>query len=343
MSLQPRELINKGNWCYINAILQALVACPPMYHLIKFIPLYSKEQRPCTSRPMIDRFVQLMNEFTNMPVPLNPRQALGDKMARDISPGAAFEPTYIYKLLMGQQEDAEEYLGFILNGLHEEMVNLKKLLSPNNENLTISNGPKKHSVHEEEQEEQGKGSEGEWEHVGPRNKTSITGQADFVQTPITSIFGGHIRSVIYQQSSEESTTLQPFFTLQLDIQSDKIRTVQEALESLVAKESVQSYTTKTKQQKTGGCQKLIKNIEYPVDLEISKELLSPGVKNKNFKCHRTYRLFAVVYHPGNSAKGGHYTTDVFQIGLDGWLCIDDQTVKLINQYQVVRPTAERTA
>ncbi|KAK2086660.1 Ubiquitin carboxyl-terminal hydrolase 10 [Saguinus oedipus] len=248
------------------------------------------------------------------------------------------------------------------------MVNLKKLLSPNNEKLTISNGPKNHSVHEEEQE-QGKGSEGEWEHVGPRNKTSITGQADFVQTPITSIFGGHIRSVVYQQSSEESATLQPFFTLQLDIQSDKIRTVQEALESLVAKESVQGYTTKTKQQveisrrvtleklprvlvlhlkrfvyeKTGGCQKLIKNIEYPVDLEISKELLSPGVKNKNFKCHRTYRLFAVVYHHGNSAKGGHYTTDVFQIGLDGWLCIDDQTVKLINQYQVVRPTAERTA
>ncbi|KAK2086726.1 Ubiquitin carboxyl-terminal hydrolase 10 [Saguinus oedipus] len=298
---------------------------------------------------MIDSFVQLMNEFTNMPVPLKPRQALGDKM--------------------GQQEDAEEYLGFILNGLHEEMVNLKKLLSPNNENLTISNGPKKHLVHEEEQEEQGKGSEGEWEHVGPQNKTSITGQADFVQTPITSIFLGHIRSVIYQQSSEESTTLQPFFMLQLDIQSDKICTVPEALESLVAKESVQGYTTKTKQQveisrritleklprvlvlhlkqfvyeKTGGCQKLIKNIKYPVDLEVSKELLSPGVKNKNFKCHRTYRLFAVVYHHGNSAKGGHYTTDVFQIGLNGWLCIDDQTVKLINQYQVVRPTAERTA
>ncbi|KAK2086602.1 Ubiquitin carboxyl-terminal hydrolase 10, partial [Saguinus oedipus] len=269
----------------------------------------------------------------------------------------------------GRQEDAEEYLGFILNGLHEKMVNLKKLLSPNNEKLTISNGPKKHSVHEEEQEEQGKGSEGEWEHVGPRNKMPITSQADFVQTPITSIFGGHIRSVVYQQSSEESATLQPFFTLQLDIQSDKICTVQDALESLVARESVQGYTTKTKQQveisprgtleklprvlvlhlkwfvyeKTGGCQKLIKSIEYPVDLEISRELLSPGVKNKNFKCHRTYRLFAVVYHPGNSAKGGHYTTDVFQIGLDGWLCIDDQTVKLINQYQVVRPTAERTA
>ncbi|XP_023392438.1 ubiquitin carboxyl-terminal hydrolase 10 isoform X1 [Pteropus vampyrus] len=378
VSLQPRGLINKGNWCYINATLQALVACPPMYHLMKFIPLYSKVQRPCTSTPMIDSFVRLMNEFTNMPVPPKPRQALGDKIVRDIRPGAAFEPTYIYRLLTviksslsekGRQEDAEEYLGFILNGLHEEMLNLKKLLSPNNEKLTISNGPKNHSVNEEEQEEPGEGSEEEWEQVGPRNKTSVTRQADFVQTPITGIFGGHIRSVVYQQSSKESATLQPFFTLQLDIQSDKIRTVQDALESLVARESVQGYTTKTKQEveisrrvtleklppvlvlhlkrfvyeKTGGCQKLIKNIEYPVDLEISKELLSPGVKNKSFKCHRTYRLFAVVYHHGSSATGGHYTTDVFQIGLNGWLRIDDQMVKVINQYQVVKPTADRTA
>lgn len=56
------------------------------------------------------------------------------------------------------------------------------------------------------------------------------------------------RSVVYQQNSKESATLQPFFTLQLDIQSEKVRTVQEALESLVARESVQGYTTKTKQE-----------------------------------------------------------------------------------------------
>ena len=56
------------------------------------------------------------------------------------------------------------------------------------------------------------------------------------------------RSVVYQQNSKESATLQPFFTLQLDIQSEKIRTVQEALETLVARESVQGYTSKTKQE-----------------------------------------------------------------------------------------------
>lgn len=54
-------------------------------------------------------------------------------------------------------------------------------------------------------------------------------------------------------------------------------------------------------------------------------------------------VHTVVYHHGNSATGGHYTTDVFHIGLNGWLRIDDQAVKVINQYQLLKPTAERTA
>ncbi|MEE6499991.1 hypothetical protein FKM82_003661 [Ascaphus truei] len=344
----------------------------------------TKYSPPATTVPVPEKQV----EVKEGPVPVSEDSvaikiaAPGEKVVRDIRPGAAFEPTYIYRLLTvtksslsekGRQEDAEEYLGFILNGLHEEMLSLKKLLFPQNDKMPISNGPDTRPEKEEDevkqQDEQGEGSEEEWEQVGPRNKSSVTRQADFVQTLITDIFGGHMRSVVYQQSSKESATLQPFFTLQLDIQSDKIRTVQEALESLVARESVQGYTTKTKQEveisrrvtleelppvlvlhlkrfvfeKTGGCQKLIKNIEYPVDLEISKDLLSPGVKSKIFKVQRTYRLFAVVYHHGNSATGGHYTTDVFQIGLNGWLRIDDQTVKVINQYQVVKQTVERTA
>ncbi|XDV17508.1 hypothetical protein PO909_023355, partial [Leuciscus waleckii] len=379
VSLQPRGLINKGNWCYINATLQALIACPPMYHLMKSIPLLSETQRPCTSTPMMDNFVRLVNEFSNMPVPSKAKQqAAGEKIMKDLRVGVPFEPTYIYKLLTliksslsekGRQEDAEEYLGFILNGLHEEMLALKKLISPQEEKAPTPNGPESQPGVEEDPAEKEEGSDDEWEQVGPRNKTSITRQADFIRTPITDIFGGHIRSVVYQQSSKESATLQPFFTLQLDIQSEKIRTVQEALEVLVARESVQGYTTKSKQEieisrrvtleelppvlvlhlkrfvfeKTGGCQKLVKNIDYPVDLEISKDLLSPGVRGKTFKGQRTYRLFAVVYHHGNSATGGHYTTDVFHIGLNGWLRIDDQAVKIINQHQVVKQTAERTA
>lgn len=76
---------------------------------------------------------------------------------------------------------------------------------------------------------------------GPSVTTNAT-------SPLTSPAVFFFRSVVYQQNSKESATLQPFFTLQLDIQSEKIRTVQEALETMVARESVQGYTSKTKQE-----------------------------------------------------------------------------------------------
>lgn len=58
------------------------------------------------------------------------------------------------------------------------------------------NGPESQSGMEEDAADKDEeGSEDEWEQVGPRNKTSITRQADFVRTPITDIFGGHIRYV----------------------------------------------------------------------------------------------------------------------------------------------------
>jgi ubiquitin carboxyl-terminal hydrolase 10 len=36
MSLKPRGLSNRSNWCFVNAIMQALVACPPFYNLASF-------------------------------------------------------------------------------------------------------------------------------------------------------------------------------------------------------------------------------------------------------------------------------------------------------------------
>lgn len=58
------------------------------------------------------------------------------------------------------------------------------------------NGPESQpGVEEDVADKEEEGSEDEWEQVGPRNKTSITRQADFVRTPITDIFGGHIRYV----------------------------------------------------------------------------------------------------------------------------------------------------
>ena len=35
--LKPRGLSNRSNWCFVNAIMQALVACPPFYNMVSLI------------------------------------------------------------------------------------------------------------------------------------------------------------------------------------------------------------------------------------------------------------------------------------------------------------------
>lgn len=133
---------------------------------------------------------------------------------------------------------------------------------------------------------------------------------------------------------QESTTLQPFFMLQLvySVPHDTHcpgnsggKIVCLGLHIIKTKQEVEISQRVTLEklppvlvlhlkhfvyQKTDECQKLIKNIEYPVDLEINKELLYSGVKNKNLKCHRIQKLFSVVYHHECSTTGDHYTTDV---------------------------------
>lgn len=53
VSLLPRGLTNRSNYCYINSILQALLACPPFYNLLMALP-HSKTPSKMSSTPLID-------------------------------------------------------------------------------------------------------------------------------------------------------------------------------------------------------------------------------------------------------------------------------------------------
>lgn len=80
----------------------------------------------------------------------------------------------------------KDQIAVLQSGLHLFMFFLTEAPTPN--------GPESEpGVEEDGADKEEEGSEDEWEQVGPRNKTSITRQADFVRTPITDIFGGHIR------------------------------------------------------------------------------------------------------------------------------------------------------
>lgn len=138
ISLRPRGLTNRSNYCYINAILQALIACPPFYNMVKSLPLDSPSFRFKTSTPTIDAMYELIREFCSFPsgVRLSRRERNGKKedMSYELICDPSFEPTAVHKLwnssridVEGRQEDAEEFLGYVLNKLNDEMLEVSEL------------------------------------------------------------------------------------------------------------------------------------------------------------------------------------------------------------------------
>ncbi|KAJ3127898.1 hypothetical protein HK098_005539 [Nowakowskiella sp. JEL0407] len=298
-TLKPRGLINNGNLCFMNAILQPLVHCSPIMFLNEFPP------------------------------------------SSDTTQSEPFAPEYVYDALSklrkmelhhrGRQEDAEEFLGFLLDAMHEELLSVmgKNTTKPTNE------------------------ENNEWREVGKKNKVSITRTTEFVDSPISKIFSGRMRSVLRCQGSKDSVKIDAFQTLQLDIMSDEITTIEQALKKITAIETLDEFISPsrgvkveaTKQNfieelppilllhlkpfeydsKSQTTRKVHKHIKYDTTLRIDPEIISPSARTV-VGTRVEYTLFAVVYHHGKSALGGHYTCDVAT--RDGmWMHCDDESVR----------------
>uniref|UniRef100_A0A1A9W534 ubiquitinyl hydrolase 1 n=1 Tax=Glossina brevipalpis TaxID=37001 RepID=A0A1A9W534_9MUSC len=367
ISLRPRGLTNRSNYCYINSILQALLGCAPFYNLIRSIPKQAAVLCEVKT-PTVNAMITFMSNFSNLPTGLRLRTTKGPKNKDDLSGelqcDSAFEPTEIYKLwndsreehVEGRQEDAEEFLSYILNKLNDEMLEILKLIAkPNSE----QNG----------QNEQSENEEGDaWQMIrNNRNKGSVTRQTDFGHTPLSDIFRGELRSRLQREGEHSTDVIQPFFTLQLNIEAsfqDKAASVKEALEILVGRDQLEGVTgSKTKQEvvawqqmtleklpivlilhlkwfdyRSDGCTKILKKVEFPVELKIDAKILA---SKKYSQKQRAYRLFAVVYHDGKEASKGHYITDVYHTGYGSWLRYDDSSVKPVSENHVLVPRTPR--
>ncbi|RZF39695.1 hypothetical protein LSTR_LSTR012149 [Laodelphax striatellus] len=391
--LKPRGLTNRSNYCYINATLQALLACPPLYNLLKKLPVPPRKSHSASKSktPIIDSMVQFVNEFEEMvggaPSLLKSRRdrqqaARDDKQQTEtVAAGAAFEPTYVYRMMNtvirnesafpveGRQEDAEEFLSCLLNGLNDEMVELLRLTDDNMSNgeVIATNGDNYHD----------QDSDNEWKEIS-KKKPTITRRTKLVSTPLSQIFQGQWRSRVVRQGASETDNIQPFFTFPLDI--EKAHSVKEALEHITTRNMLEGFTCpktnrtieayqqlyleelplvlllhlKCFDYRLQTCSKIIKNVEFSIELKIEPKLMATtGKKNNNNNNtnnnrspgssmkEREYKLFAVVYHDGKEATKGHYVTDVYHVGYGTWLRYDDANVRAVSQNAVLTPRAPR--
>ncbi|KAI9790491.1 MAG: hypothetical protein M1833_001930 [Piccolia ochrophora] len=376
--LEPRGLINTGNMCYMNAILQVLIFCVPFYTFLQHIGKSAVHQFK-SETPMLDALIMFMREFAVIDSAVSVdqlRMRLKDPELEQY--GEPLIPEYVYEVIRqlprfssmrrGHQQDAEEFLGFLLEGLHEECAQALKTstasrVTPSSpaHNVAIDGFVQEPVL--DAHKSQDLDNESGWLEVGPKQKAAVTRSSGLIATesPITKIFGGKLRSELRVPGLKNSVTLEAYQPLQLDIQSPQVNNITDALKGLTHSEVLHGDfnsprgpgATATKQvfietlpavlilhlkrfqyDNTGGTQKIWKKINYPLELDIPKEVYPPHKRAAHALQKERYRLISVVYHHGKNATGGHYTVDVRRQEGREWIRLDDTVIRRIRSDDV---------
>ncbi|KAL9029351.1 MAG: hypothetical protein Q9196_002397 [Gyalolechia fulgens] len=353
--VEPRGLVNTGNMCYMNSVLQILISCVPFYNLLEKI-MFMHEFHVIDTADSVEKLrLRLRKEELEQY-------------------GNAFIPEFVYDVIRrlprfatmrrGHQQDAEEFLGFLLEEMHGECSRAMKSSSPNPLSgvSTPANGvvsPTGESTNSTSAVDSG------WLEVGPKQKSAVTRSSGTIitESPITKIFGGKLRSELRVPGMKNSVTLEPYQPLQLDIGGPQVNNIIDALKGLTRSETLHGDfnsprgpgVSATKQvtietlppvlilhlkrfqyDNTGGTQKIWKKIGYPLDLEIPKEVF-PQHRRGGILAHGglpRYRLIGVVYHHGKNASGGHYTVDVRRQDGNEWIRLDDTVIRRVRSEDV---------
>ncbi|KAL7418681.1 hypothetical protein Q5752_006364 [Cryptotrichosporon argae] len=372
----PRGLINTGNMCFANTILQVLVYCAPFTELFEEL---GKRLRADLARrtPLIEAMIIFLREFqpspsANSTSPGAVSGANGASMpkgkGKDVARKEAFVPENVYDAMRenkrfdsmrrGHQEDAEEYLGFFLDTLHEELLLLKSRLAPAS-GSSASRPADADQVVTRPVSPSVAGQADSWLEVGPKRKTHVVRADERRDSAVSRLFGGKLRSVLHTPGQKDSVTIEPYQPLQVDIDDPSVRTLADALKAISRPETVPVHSAArggtvdaTKQvyveafptvlilhlkrfvydAQERAVVKRSKPVSYGVELVVPQDIVSPAQRAQG---PVKYRLFGVVYHHGPSASGGHYTVAVARQDNTGWLHFDDEAVNAVPAEQVV--------
>lgn len=305
--VQLRGIINSGNMCYMNSILQVLIHCGPFGSLLMNVRDHV-QYKIKSDTPVLDALAEFMGYF------------LGPNSDSNINPDILYN--IIQKrfphLKRGRQEDAQEFLGYLLQALHEEL--------------------EKHSDSEDggdtenDADEQQQGSD-EWVEVGKKSKPSRSNVIKQKETAISRTFGGQFKSVLEVGNRPTSVTYEPFEQVQLDIDDSSVTSLEEAFQLLSRPESLSyklSNGADTRALRTLTIDKVPKVLivhlkRFAYTMEGVKKISKPIEVPQSIVVSGTEKqLYAIVYHHGPVATAGHYTIDVKSDGK--WYSIDDTDI-----------------
>ncbi|KAI1179138.1 cysteine proteinase [Nemania sp. FL0916] len=371
--LEPRGLVNTGNMCYMNSVLQALVFCTPFYD---FLDQVSKKVAHSfkSETPLIDAMVMFLREYRVIDSADSADQLQRRLKSEQLEQyGDSFIPEFVYDAMKrlprfatmerGHQQDAEEFLGFLLQALSDECAHVMRRL----DDTSSTNDSPSTSV--SASSPTSTTAKSEWLEVGRKQKAAVTRSSGHstIPSPINKIFSGQQRSVVRVQGQKDSVTCEPYQPLQLDIGDAHVTNIVDALKHYTRSETLNEdfgsvrhdIKLPTKQvliesvppvlilhlkrfkfdPQANGTIKLWTKIDFPLELELPKEILSP-LKRSALQAEGIdslkYRLTAAVYHHGKSASGGHYTVDIRRQDGREWIRVDDTVIRRIRSEDVAK-------
>ncbi|CAM9963484.1 unnamed protein product, partial [Pylaiella littoralis] len=318
-------LVNLGNTCYMNAMLQCLSYLPPLaQHLLSGV--YSQGSQEVASAPPLP--TQGCTEFGNDDI-------LG-AMQKHVEKVHQVEPVVLHqavkpkvfvhnlrkigdKFREGRQEDAHEFLRHLVDKMASSFLTRRgvKAFDP--------------------------------------NRLAET-------TPIHRIFGGYLRSQACSLKCTKcghcSDTFDPFMDLSMNLEKvdplngakNKVRSLHEALERFTATETLGSGN----EWACGGCQKLVeaeKSLSPPNALVFQLKRFGFTNTANKIKHHvlfgnklklevsgpersAAYDLTGVVVHAGKSMSRGHYVAYV-RSSAGCWAKMNDEVVTKVRLLKTV--------
>lgn len=322
-------LANSGNLCFSNVIVQCLVACKEFYTILN--QLYDDLYKLNSEGSIETEFYVIYNLYKCLEYYKVKNTTLASQHSKTLAYN--FDPT-------GKQNDAHEFLVFILDRCHEESISLKKKL-PTNEDLSFN----KMTLSEKKKTE----DEG-WEEVkkGGKRMKLTNNENLFVDSCFSKIFKGLLKHEINNKGKSVSNcNIEPFYALSLDFESS----LSSSLEKYFSKKRVQdcndmslrTYLEKIPfvlivqiklfyyNHKSKSVEKNRRPVHYTPNLTIKEDWLSPS---KSECKNSEYKLFSVIVHKGNYASEGHYVCYCLD-EKNKWWNLNDKNVYGIEESQLL--------
>jgi ubiquitin carboxyl-terminal hydrolase 10 len=392
--VQPRGINNPGNLCFVNAVLQGLMGSSSFCHILLALRSLAnaKDQLlDIKTYPVLSAMVGVAAEFQKLPenvtvvdnkTDTNAAKAKNNNVVMVLG-GHPVSSALIMEIIdqfaprqrpgddnkgVGgggyvEQEDAHEFLHFLLDKMDSELVSLRKSVKKDTGN---SGGTDKESgsAGDGDQEVQDGFEDDDDGWLVKSGKKAVRQQevsavaSNEAASIITSLFQGKFATSVACAGAPNSVTVHPFMIVELPIYADSIRSISDSLDALTAPEVLEDYkpgggaipqqAAKTERflhlpdvlvlhlmrfQYTGKSAKISKYIAFEPRLAMKSSWMATGTPDRG----AVYNLVATVTHHGKTISRGHYTADVVQ--QDGkWLRFDDSDVYWVKEQQVLSDT-----